>query len=70
MDYDREADERAWRERIAMALETIAERIGDADRVAQLEDLLREFVVIFKDPHSTDERWNELLDEVDEALNA
>jgi hypothetical protein len=61
-------------ERIAVALERIADRLGDPNaalvaRVAQCEEVLRDFVALMADPHSTDEAWNRLLAEACVALD-
>jgi hypothetical protein len=61
-------------ERIAVALELIAARLGDPNaalvaRVALCEELLRDFVALMADPHSTDVAWNELLAEACAALD-
>lgn len=60
-------------ERIAEALELIAARLRDPDhdlltRVATLEDLLKDFVGIIRDPHSSNEEWQQLLLDTMEAL--
>lgn len=67
------AREAAWRERVAASLELIADRLAGPEkelvtRVATLEDLLKEFVVIMENPNSANEEWVELLGHVRVAL--
>ena len=66
-------EKREWRERIASAVELCAERLGGPDRamanrVATLEDLLKEFVGIMDNPNSSNEEWADLLQDVKQAL--
>lgn len=60
-------------ERIAGALELIGARLKDPDqdlilRVANLEELLREFVGVMDNPRSTDQEWTDLLSDAKQAL--
>jgi hypothetical protein len=53
-------------ERVAVAIELVAQRLGDpdqalVDRIATLEDALKEFVSVMQDPASTDQMWLDLL---------
>lgn len=59
--------EEALYDRIATAVERCAERLGDRDRITQLEQLLEGFVALMND-HATDEAWLQLLADVQEAL--
>jgi uncharacterized protein YukE len=56
-------------ERIAVALETIAERMEPVDQgVASTAEiykgLLKEVVELIQDPHSADEDWTDMLQEI------
>jgi hypothetical protein len=70
-NYEIEEAAEARIERIATALETIAHKLPDYDVVTHkeaLEELLREFVALMGNPKSTNEEWDELLNDVNEAL--
>lgn len=51
-----------------LALERIADRFQDAERIARLEELLKDFVSTMENPRATDQDWTDLLADVKEAL--
>lgn len=55
-------------ERIASALERLADRAGDSARVAELEEFLHDFVTLMQNPDSTNDEWLALLAAVKETL--
>lgn len=73
LSEEREQDDREWRERIASTLELIAQRLGGPEhalvtKAAHQDDLLKEFVGLMDNPHSTDREWKDLLEDVRVAL--
>lgn len=70
---ERDNDERAWRERVASAIELVAARLGEPERalvstLAHQEELLKEFVALMVNPNSTNQEWADLLEDVRKAL--
>ena len=67
--------ERKWRDRVASSLELIADRLAGPDRelverVAHLEELLKEYVGLMENPDSTNQEWDDLLSDVKKAMTS